>query len=75
MKKKRNTLTTVPIKASYTSASYGYEVQDSLQFIYLGNLTNPKFLSCKLLNYIYQSLFIVDLCLSLELLQELKSSV
>ena len=41
-----------------------------LQFNYLGNLTYPKILSCKLL-LLSQSV-IVDLCLSLELLQELK---
>ena len=41
--------------------------KDTMKFVYLGNLTNPQFLFCKLL--FIKVLFIVHLCLSLALLQ------
>ena len=39
----------------------------TLQFIYLWNLTHPKFLPCKLLPFYLSKSFIVHLCLSISI--------
>ena len=47
--------------------------KDTLQFIYLGNFSHPKFYFAKL--HFSQSIFIVDLCLKLDYYKSIKLSL
>ena len=71
---------TVPLKASYTSASYPIQAivmhwQDTLAIYLVRKSYTSQVFILQAFTYFYQSLSIVDLCLSLELLQVFKGSV